>query len=60
MIAKVVMLDQFTRNVYRGSPKAFAGDAEALRLARALVVRTTTTTLPRECEVSSGEDIPRV
>jgi uncharacterized protein (DUF924 family) len=28
---------QFTRNVYRGTPLAFAGDAEALRLSRALV-----------------------
>lgn len=51
MIAKVIMLDQFTRNVYRGSPKAFAGDAEALRLANALMVPPTTTL--------SREEIPR-
>jgi uncharacterized protein (DUF924 family) len=31
MAAKIILLDQFSRNVYRGSPKAFAGDAEALR-----------------------------
>lgn len=31
MAAKIILLDQFSRNVFRGSPKAFAGDAEALR-----------------------------
>ncbi len=31
------MLDQFTRNVYRDSPRAFAGDTRALAAARALV-----------------------
>ncbi len=32
-LARIVLLDQFTRNVFRGTPRAFAGDARALRLA---------------------------
>jgi uncharacterized protein (DUF924 family) len=36
-LAEIVVLDQFTRNVFRGTPKAFAGDARALAAARALV-----------------------
>lgn len=33
-VALVILLDQFTRNIYRGTPRAFAGDAKALSLAR--------------------------
>jgi len=29
-LARVIVLDQFTRNVYRGTPDAFSGDARAL------------------------------
>ncbi len=36
-LARVIVLDQFTRNVWRGSARAFAGDAMALQTARALV-----------------------
>ena len=36
-LARVIVLDQFTRNTYRGSARAFAGDAMALQTARALV-----------------------
>lgn len=36
-LALILVLDQFSRNVHRGSPRAFAGDARALALARALV-----------------------
>lgn len=36
-LARVIVLDQFTRNVFRGSARAFAGDAMALQTARALV-----------------------
>jgi uncharacterized protein (DUF924 family) len=32
-----VLLDQFTRNIFRNTPRAFAGDGRALALARALV-----------------------
>ncbi|MCL4747586.1 MAG: DUF924 family protein [Burkholderiaceae bacterium] len=38
-LALVIVLDQFTRNVYRDTPGAFSGDAQALALARALVDR---------------------
>jgi uncharacterized protein (DUF924 family) len=31
-LALVILLDQFTRNVFRGKPQAFAGDARAQRL----------------------------
>lgn len=36
-LAQIVVLDQFTRNAHRGTPLAFAGDARALALARAMV-----------------------
>jgi uncharacterized protein (DUF924 family) len=35
--ALVILLDQFTRNIHRGTPRAFAGDARALALATRLV-----------------------
>jgi uncharacterized protein (DUF924 family) len=38
-LAAVVLLDQFTRNIFRDTPRAFAGDAQALSLARAVVDR---------------------
>jgi uncharacterized protein (DUF924 family) len=37
MLARVLVLDQFTRNVYRGTARAFAGDAQALAAAAFLV-----------------------
>ncbi|MEO8487189.1 MAG: DUF924 family protein [Betaproteobacteria bacterium] len=36
-LARIVLLDQFTRNIHRGTPRAFAGDALALACANALV-----------------------
>ena len=36
-LAQVIVLDQFTRNVFRDTPRAFAGDARALAAARAMV-----------------------
>ena len=36
-LARVIVLDQFTRNAFRGTARAFAGDAMALQTARALV-----------------------
>ena len=38
-LARVLLLDQFTRNVFRDTPRAFAGDALALRLADAAAER---------------------
>jgi uncharacterized protein (DUF924 family) len=32
-LARVVLLDQFTRNAFRGTPQSFAGDARALATA---------------------------
>jgi uncharacterized protein (DUF924 family) len=33
-LAAVIVLDQFSRNMFRGSPRAYAADASARRLAR--------------------------
>jgi uncharacterized protein (DUF924 family) len=38
-LARILLLDQFTRNVYRDTPRAFAGDVRALAAARAMVAR---------------------
>lgn len=37
LLARILLLDQFTRNVFRQTPRAFAGDAQALALAVTLV-----------------------
>lgn len=36
-LARVLLLDQLTRNIFRGTPRAFAGDAQAIAAARAMV-----------------------
>lgn len=36
-VALVLLLDQFTRNIFRGAATAFAGDARARSVARALL-----------------------
>jgi uncharacterized protein (DUF924 family) len=36
-LARILVLDQFTRNVHRGTPLAFAGDALALQAAQSMV-----------------------
>lgn len=38
-LARVLLLDQFTRNMFRDTPRAFAGDARALATAQDAVVR---------------------
>jgi uncharacterized protein (DUF924 family) len=38
-LARVVVLDQFTRNTFRDSARAFAGDALALQAAQEVVAR---------------------
>ena len=35
-LALVIVLDQMPRNMFRGTPKAFAGDARALNIAKAM------------------------
>lgn len=39
VLALVILLDQFTRNLFRETPRAFAGDARALSLAQSAVDR---------------------
>jgi uncharacterized protein (DUF924 family) len=36
-LARVLLLDQFTRNIHRGKPQAFAGDSFALGISKAVV-----------------------
>ena len=36
-LARILVLDQFTRNAYRGKPASFSGDTLALQAARRLV-----------------------
>lgn len=38
-LALILLLDQFTRNLFRGHAKAYAGDARALRLAKSALAR---------------------
>jgi len=45
-VARIVVLDQFTRNVFRGTARAFAGDALALAAARAFVSSGLDRSLP--------------
>ncbi len=45
-LAQILVLDQFTRNAFRGTPRSFAGDAQALSLARTLVADGRDRTLP--------------
>ena len=45
-LAEVLVLDQFSRNVYRDSPRAFAQDALALALAQELVASGQDRSLP--------------
>ncbi len=38
-LALVILLDQYPRNLFRGTAKAFAGDAHALRVAKQAITR---------------------
>ena len=37
LLATILLLDQFTRNIFRGTPQAFDGDPQALKIAESLV-----------------------
>ena len=50
-LALVVLLDQFTRNIYRGTDRAWAGDDSALKFAREGVGRGDDSLLPTEQRV---------
>ncbi|HEY5801801.1 MAG TPA: DUF924 family protein [Burkholderiaceae bacterium] len=45
-LARILVLDQFTRNTGRDTPRAFAGDAMALEAARKLVDNGLDRTMP--------------
>jgi uncharacterized protein (DUF924 family) len=45
-LAEIIVLDQFTRNMYRGTPRAFAFDRLALVLAQEAVARGADCELP--------------
>ncbi|MCZ8093106.1 MAG: DUF924 domain-containing protein [Acidovorax sp.] len=45
-LAEILVLDQFSRNVYRDTPRAFAQDALALALAQELVASGQDRSLP--------------
>lgn len=44
-LARIIVLDQFTRNIFRDTPQAFAGDALALAAAQAMLERDAHATL---------------
>lgn len=46
VLARILVLDQFTRNAYRNTPQSFAGDALALAAASGLVERRAERELP--------------
>jgi uncharacterized protein (DUF924 family) len=46
VLARILVLDQFTRNAHRNTPRSFAGDPLALNAARALVDSGADKTLP--------------
>ncbi len=46
LIALVLLLDQLTRNIYRGEPRAFSGDGPALALSRDAVASGADRALP--------------
>jgi len=46
VLARIIVLDQFTRNAYRGQPDSFGGDALALAAARELVASGADRQLP--------------
>lgn len=47
LLARVIVLDQFSRNMFRGNPRAFAADPIALRLSRTAIERGLDTALTK-------------
>lgn len=45
-LALLVVLDQFTRNIYRGTPQSFAGDPKALAVAQRAIAQGLDQQLP--------------
>lgn len=46
LVALVLLLDQFTRNIYRGTAEAFAGDNRALAMSQACIASGRILRLP--------------
>lgn len=47
-LALILLLDQFTRNLFRDTPRAYAGDEKALQLALALIADRSYRWMPLE------------
>lgn len=47
-LAEIILLDQFSRNIYRDTPQAFATDGQALSLAQEAVATNTLAELPSQ------------
>jgi uncharacterized protein (DUF924 family) len=47
-LALILLLDQFTRNLFRDTPRAYAGDEKACRLALDLIADPSYRTIPLE------------
>jgi uncharacterized protein (DUF924 family) len=47
-LAAVIVLDQFSRNMFRGTPSAFASDAKALAIAEAAIAKGLMAALNRD------------
>jgi uncharacterized protein (DUF924 family) len=47
-LALVILLDQIPRNIHRGTPAAFSGDADALAVAREAIARGYDAALPAD------------
>ena len=50
-LALIILFDQFSRNMFRGSGEAFSSDARALEIAKRSVARGFDLELGRECQM---------
>ena len=50
-LAAVIVLDQFSRNMFRGTPRAFASDPKALSLAQAAIDRGLDSEVPERARL---------
>lgn len=50
-LALILVLDQFSRNLHRGSALAFAGDAKALEIAKTALVRGDDRSVPKDLQI---------
>jgi uncharacterized protein (DUF924 family) len=47
-LAAVIVLDQFSRNMFRGTPRAFASDAKAFAIAEAAIAKGLAASLSKD------------